>query len=371
MTRVVFAPDSFKGTVRAADAARLLAEGWRRFDPCVEAILRPMADGGEGTLDAFTDAIAGAVSIPVEVSAPAPGRARISTRWVRLPSDPEAPEGTGVVELAATSGIEWFGEDLDPWHATTYGFGEAIVSALDAGVSRLILAIGSSASTDGGAGMLSALGVRFVGAGRQELGCAELSAVSSVDVSRMRRLPPQGAIVLTDVRSPLLGPSGAVATFGRQKGFTDEDLPRAESAIAHYAALIDADAARPGAGAAGGTGFALASWGARSRPGAGAVAEMIGLSAAIAEADLVVTGEGMFDAQSALEKAPIQVAREAEALGVSAAIVAGVIAPGAESMFFDTAVSMTELAGSSELARRDAHEWLRRAGERLAEIHAP
>lgn len=378
--RIVIAPDSLKGSIRALDAARALADGWRSVDPDAEIVLRPMADGGEGTLDAFLAAVPGARRRPVRVSAPAAGGASrrhapdgaapdgtLEAAWVLLPPSPGAPRGTGVVELASTAGIELAEGRLDPWRSSTRGFGEAIAAALDRGVSRLVLAVGSSASTDGGAGMLAALGARFVGvAGSRGPAARDLRLVRSVDLSALRPLPPAGATVLTDVTNPLLGPRGAAHVFGPQKGFAPDELAGVDDDLRHYAGLLPADPATPGAGAAGGTGFALLVWGARLVPGAAEVAELIGLAGAVASASVVVTGEGSFDAQSAAGKAPAHVAVLASRAGAPVALVAGRITPDADTSAFAASLSLTDLAGSAEAALADPARWLHAAGADLA-----
>lgn len=361
MTRVVFAPDSFKGSVTAAVAARALAVGWRQVDPGVDALLRPMADGGEGTLDAFADAVPGARRIPLEVPAPSPSLPPVTTSWLLLPADDEAPRGTAVIDLASTAGIELFAGDLDPWNATSYGFGAAIAAALDQGVSRLILGIGSSASTDGGAGMLAALGAAIVG----DPGCGArgLDTIRSVDLSTARPLPPGGAIVLTDVTHPLCGVRGAATVFGPQKGFATGELGKVDAALRRYADLFDVDPDFAGAGAAGGVGFALSAWGARLAPGAAAVADLIELDAATRGASWVVTGEGAYDVQSASGKVPGVVAARSAA---PVALVAGRIDADADTTAFQAAVSLTALAGGADDAQRRAEHWLEEAGCRLA-----
>ncbi|MFT4230197.1 MAG: glycerate kinase, partial [Microbacterium sp.] len=275
MHSVVVAVDSFKGSISAGAAAAALADGWREVRPGDELVLRPMADGGEGTLDAFAAAIRGARRMPVTVRGPHGGD--VTASWLLLPG------GTGVVELASTSGIELLGGDLRPWSADTRGFGQAIGAALDHGVRRLVLGIGSSASTDGGAGMLAALGARFADAAGLPIasGLQGLQHLAAADLSGLRPPPPGGVVVLSDVTSPLCGPRGAAAVFGPQKGLSAADLPRADAALARLAGLIAAvDPEQPGAGAAGGTGFGLLAWGARLVPGAAEVAELIALRAA-------------------------------------------------------------------------------------------
>jgi glycerate kinase len=365
MSAVLLAPDSFKGSITAAAACAALADGWHDVDPTAQIVTRPMADGGEGTLDAFAAAVPGAQRIPVAVVGPAGGTT--DAEWMLLPPTPDAPGGTAVVELASTSGIELLGDRRLPHEAHTRGFGQAIAAALDHGIDRVVLGIGSSASTDGGAGMLRALGARFAGAD----GLRGLSAVGEVDVRGLRTPPSGGALVLSDVTNPLLGRGGAAAVFGPQKGLTADEIEGADASLRHWArslaaALPSADADAPGAGAAGGTGFALQAWGAQLVSGAAEVAELIGLAEAAAAASLIITGEGSYDGQSAAGKAPAHVAAVAQAAGAPVALVAGRIAPDADTAGFAASFSLTELAGSAESALADPARWLCEAGRRLA-----
>jgi glycerate kinase len=364
--RVVVAPDSFKGSISAAAAGVALADGWRSADLDAEIVLRPMADGGEGTLDAFAASVPGSIRVPVEVTGP-DGRA-LTASWLQLPPTEAAPNGTGVVELASTSGIETLGDRRLPLDAQSRGFGEAIAAALDAGVSALVLGIGSSASTDGGTGMLSALGARFTDAGGAVVppGARDLGAIDSADLTRLRPLPAGGLVVLTDVSNPLLGASGSAAVFGPQKGLVGRDIARADAGLRSLAALLPADPETPGAGAAGGVGFGLLAWGARLRAGAADIAELIGLPGALRTASVVITGEGSFDAQSARGKAPAQVAVLAAAAGIPACLVAGRIAPDADTSAFAACVSLSDLAGGAERALVDPARWLAEAAARLA-----
>ncbi|WP_405374076.1 MULTISPECIES: glycerate kinase [unclassified Microbacterium] len=363
---VVVALDSFKGSIAAAAAAQAVADGWRESDPDAAIVLRPMADGGEGTLAAFAAAVPGAAPHGIRVRGPR--GAEVDAQWLLLPG------GTGVVELASTSGIELLGDDRLPWDADTTGFGEAIAAALDAGVHRLVLGIGSSASTDGGLGMLRALGGHFRDADGTDTcrGARGLAAVAAADLSGLRPLPPGGVLVLSDVTNPLTGPQGAAAVFGPQKGLTGADIAAVDAALHRWAALAPSsspggpvDSALPGAGAAGGTGFALALWGASLRPGAGEVAELIGLREAVAAASVVVTGEGSFDGQSAAGKVPAFVQGVAREAGVPSVLVAGRIAPDADASGFADAVSLTDLAGSAAASMAAPAQWLREAGRRL------
>ncbi|WP_214467575.1 glycerate kinase [Microbacterium flavescens] len=368
MHTVVIAPDSYKGTVAAAEAAACLGEGWARVRPHDRVRLLPMADGGEGTIDAFATAIPDAQRMPITVTGPE--GTPVEASWLLLPVTADAPGGTGVVELASTSGIELLGTParLRPLDASTRGFGEAIAAALGHGVSRLVLGIGSSASTDGGTGMLSALGARFADASGRPIadGGRGLAQVVTVDLSGLPALPPGGVTVLSDVTNPLVGAWGAAAVFGPQKGTSGEDVLALDAELGRYAELLPADPETPGAGAAGGTGFGLLAWGATLVPGSAAVADLVGLASAVAEASVVITGEGSYDGQSAAGKVPAHVAAVAAASQVAVALVAGRIAGDADTSGFAAAVSLTDLAGSAESAMASPAHWLVEAGAALA-----
>ncbi|WEO77878.1 glycerate kinase [Cryobacterium sp. SO2] len=360
--RVLIAPDSFKGTADAAAVARALGTGWAAVRPDDDLVLMPMADGGEGTLDAFALAVPGATRMPATVTGPDGRRAPAS--WLLL------PDGTGVVELACTSGITLL-ETLRPLDAHTEGFGQAVAAALRHGVDRLYLALGGSSSTDGGVGALTALGGRFLdGDGRQVLpGGRGLADIVTADLSGLPPLPARGALILSDVTNPLLGPAGAAAVFGPQKGADAAEIVALDARLGRLAGLLGADPATPGAGAAGGTAFGLLAWGARLAPGAAAVGQALGLPAAVRGASVVITGEGRFDSQSAAGKVPSLLAGLAAEAGVRALLVAGAIEPGALTAhpgWFAAAVSLTDLAGGTAAAMADPLTWLETAGSRLA-----
>jgi glycerate kinase len=417
----VIAPDSFKGTATAVEAAEWLAEGWLSVRPDDAVVRIPMADGGEGALDAFELARPDARRIPVTVTGP--DDRVIEAAWLWLPPTATAGGpavggtagaadrlgGTAVVELANTSGITLL-DRLRPLEAHTIGFGQAIRAALDAGVDEVVLAIGGSSSTDGGAGALEVLGASFTGDDGRPVapGNGGLADVRRADLSTLRALPPGGVAVLSDVDNPLLGRRGAVAVFGLQKGIEEGLAPQAEANLTVFARVL-ADAAgidpeTPGAGAAGGTGFGLLAWGARLTPGATAVAELLRLPQRLVDADVVITGEGRFDDQSEAGKVPTTVRdlARAAAAGASAAVasadfastagastagtttvgterapasrsvrvalVAGAIAGPTAS--FDDAVSLTDLAGSAAAAMADPRPHLVAAGAALARAHA-
>jgi glycerate kinase len=364
---VVFAPDAFKGSLSSADAARALALGWADVRPEDTCVTRPMADGGEGTIDAFALAHPDAIRMPVTV--PGPDDRPVDTAWLLLPATEADPGGVGVVELAATSGIALL-DALRPDFAHTEGLGHAIAAALDAGVSRLVVGLGSSASTDGGLGVLRALGARAQDADGAPVarGLAGLRTLASLDLTTMRACPRGGVQALTDVANPLCGPSGAAAVFGPQKGLRDAASVRsADDALARLAALVGRGGAEvPGAGAAGGTGFALLAWGADLVPGADTVAALAGLPTALDTADLVVTGEGRYDRQSLDGKVPGCVRALAVARGCRVLLAAGAIADDVDTEPFDEAVSLVALAGDREAALAEPARWLRAAGRDLA-----
>ncbi|KRC63140.1 glycerate kinase [Agromyces sp. Root81] len=363
MSRIVIAPDSFKGTASATDAAKALASGWLAVRPGDDVVLRPMADGGEGTLDAFAAAVPGAVRMPITVRGPVSDP--VAAEWLLLPGTRPA----AVVELATTSGITLL-DPLAPLDAHTAGFGEAIAAALDHGVDRLLLALGGSASTDGGVGALTLLGGRFTDASGRLVspGNRGLGALVQVDLSGLRSLPRGGAVILGDVTNPLLGGLGAAAVFGPQKGADAATVEALEHGLARLVGLVPASvrafAEAPGAGAAGGTGFALLAWGAEMGGGAAIVAQAVGLGDAMGGADLVITGEGRFDGQSERGKAPTVVAALARDAGVPTALVAGAIT--AEPRGFAASVALTDLAGSGAAASAEPLRWLEAAGTELA-----
>ncbi|MCW2752309.1 MAG: glycerate kinase [Aeromicrobium sp.] len=352
----MIAPDSFKGTASATIAAAAIARGWASVRQGDELVQLPMADGGEGTLDTFAAAVDGAKWMPARVTGP--DDAPVDTEWLLL------PDGTGVVELARASGLTLL-DPLQPLDAHTLGFGQLIAAALDAGATRLILAIGGSSSTDGGAGALTALGVELQDVSGEQVpfGNRGLAALESARWEGARAAP-EDVVVLCDVSNPLLGPTGAAAVFGPQKGAMPADIPTMDANLARLARVLGRDPQQPGAGAAGGTSFGLVAWGAELRSGAEEIAARSGLDAAIAAADLVITGEGRFDSQSASGKIPHHIATLAADVGVASSLIAGLIEAPTDQ--FSDAVSLSDLAGSGATARAGAEHWLEVAGATLA-----
>lgn len=319
---VVIAPDSFKGSLAADRVAEAVADGLRRVRPDVEAVLRPVADGGEGTVAAALRA--GYRPRSVRVSGP-DGRPVEATL---------ALDGTtAVLEMAAAAGLGLL-EELAPMTATTRGVGELVLAALDAGARRIVLGLGGSATTDGGAGLLQALGVRLLDADGRDIGPggAGLAALDRIDAgARDPRLAEVSVQVATDVDNPLTGPFGAAAVYGPQKGASPDQVAELDRALGRFADVVHRDlgvefGSRPAMGAAGGTAAGIAAvLTSTVTPGAGLVCDLVGLDRALEGAALAVTGEGALDEQTLHGKAPAEVAARARAAGVPCLAVAGVV----------------------------------------------
>ena len=327
--KVLVAPDKFKGSMRASDVAAHVAAGIREQSPGTEVLAVPVADGGDGTLDA---AVAAGFHL-VPVTAAGPTGEPVRTGYARQ-------DRTAVVELADACGLVRLpGGVLAPLTASSVGFGQVIAAALDAGCRRLVLAIGGSASTDGGAGMLTALGARILDADGQPVpdGGGGLEHVAAVDLTGLHPALAETDVVLaSDVDNPLLGDHGAAAVYGPQKGATPDDVARLDGALQVWSGALaralgvaagdggHPAATVPGAGAAGGVGFAaVAVLNATARPGIDLMLELTGFAAHLDGADLVVTGEGSLDEQTLHGKAPAGVAAAARAAGVPVVAVAG------------------------------------------------
>jgi len=319
--RVVIAPDKFKGSLSADGVARAIAAGFDAVTPS-DIDLVPMADGGDGTVDAALRAGFSAVQCSVTGPDGVPVEATIAVG-----------DGTAVVELATASGIALLPRDgLLPLTATSRGTGELIRAALDAGCSRIVLGLGGSACTDGGAGLVAALGGKLLDAAGAELpdGGGALADLARIDLSGLDvRLHETELVVALDVDNPLLGSTGAAYTFGPQKGADPAQVAQLDAALATFAQVLSTALGRdlqeaidtPGAGAAGGVGFAaLAVLGATPQTGLELVADLVGLAERVRGADLVITGEGSLDRQSLSGKTPVGVARIARAGGVPAVV---------------------------------------------------
>ncbi|MGI8871810.1 MAG: glycerate kinase family protein [Candidatus Limnocylindria bacterium] len=333
---VVVAPDSFGGALSAVAAAAAISRGWTSARPDDEVVRKPMADGGEGTLMAIEAALPEAVERRVtRVSGPL--GAPIQAPWLLLDGG-----RTAFLEMAAASGLSLITPDARSPEtcrsASTRGTGELIGAALDAGVERIVVGLGGSATTDGGTGMLAALGVRFLdGAGAElEPGGRALARLERIDPAGLdARLAGVDLVVASDVTNPLCGPQGAAATYGPQKGADPATVAELDAALAGYGHAIEAATGRlvadvPGAGAAGGTTTALLAFtSARVRPGAEVVAELTGLGVALERAQLVITGEGRADEQTLHGKAAVRVATLARTRHTPVALLCGALGPGA------------------------------------------
>lgn len=325
MARVLIAPDSFKGSLTSVQVAEALAAGWRSVRPGDEIALAPLADGGEGTL-AAVEAAGGWERRTARARDPL-------GRWIEAPWLVSDDGAAAVVELAAASGLSRLDPaELDPIGATTHGTGDLLRAALDAGVRHVVLGIGGSATTDGGRGILEALGAAVTALG------ADRGGRVSVDLAGLDpRLTLVSLEVACDVTNPLLGERGAAATYGPQKGASPVQVRELDARNAAWADALEAAAGRdardiPGAGAAGGVGFAMLCLADRFaafalRPGVELVMESVGFTGRLARADLVITGEGRIDAQTAFGKTALGVARRAHDAGVRCIAVGGGVEP--------------------------------------------
>jgi len=332
--KIVIAPDSFKESLSAPGVAAAIARGIKRAAPDAHIICIPMADGGEGTVSAVLAATQGQArmhSVQNALGTP------IDAEWGWLPNH------TAVIEMAAAAGLEHIPSALrNPMTATSFGVGELICHALDAGAKHIVLGLGGSATNDAGAGMLQALGMRLLDHAGENIapGGAGLKHLASIDVSNLdSRLQDVQITIASDVNNPLCGQMGATAIFGPQKGATPEQIKLLDTALSHFADLchshLGADSREvPGAGSAGGLGFAAHAWlGARFRPGVEVVAEIGGLAEAINGASLVITGEGRMDAQTLLGKTPMGVAHVAREAGVPVIAIAGSLGSNYQALY--------------------------------------
>ncbi|PYC79565.1 glycerate kinase [Streptomyces tateyamensis] len=365
--QVLVCLDKFRGSATAVQACRWLAGGIRQAAPGLRVREAPVADGGEGTVAAFR--AAGYRTVPVPVSGPT---------GERVTAELAVLGNRAVVELAQAGGLHLLpGGRAEPLTASTYGTGELLRAALDLGCREVVLAVGGSASTDGGAGLLSALGARFLDAAGGELppGGAALAELAAVDLTGLDpRLRATRLVLASDVDNPLLGPAGAAAVFGPQKGADANQVALLELALTRLAQVLAQQSGtdlsgRPGAGAAGGAGFAALVLGAHREAGVEVLLTELGLDTALAAAALVVVGEGCLDGQSLRGKAPIGVADRAHRAGVPVAAVAGRLEVSPAELAahgIETAYSLTERAGSPRAAMAETRRLLHETGVELA-----
>ena len=375
--RVLVAPDKFRGTLTAQEAAAAVAGGWRRARPDDDLDVVPLADGGEGTLEALVAALSGETR-SVAVTGP-------------LGEQVEAPFGlapshdgiVGVVEMARASGLQLVPESRrDPKRTTTRGTGELILAACRSGATQVVVCIGGSATNDGGAGMAQALGVRLLDSQGRDLpaGGAALQELDRIDATGLaNEVRKVSFVVASDVDNPLVGPAGASAVYGPQKGATPEDVALLDRALAHYAEVVRRDVGMdvadvPGAGAAGGLGAGLMAFlRAELRPGVQVVMDAVRFRDRAGGANLIITGEGKLDAQSLRGKTPAGVIAVARELGVRVVVVCGqaeVVPPGVDVASLAERFGLDRALSESGPALADLSEELARYAERLTKAGA-
>lgn len=369
--KVLIAPLEFKGTLTARQAAEAVARGVRTARPGWELDLLPLSDGGPGMVDAVLAATAGATSHPAEVHDPL-GRP-IRASWAAL------PDGTAVIEMAAASGLARLTpSERDPLRTSTFGTGELVCQALHAGHRRILVGAGGSATNDGGAGALAALGclLRDASGAEVERGGGGLASAFTLDRTRLRpELQGAELIVATDVTAPLLGPQGATRVFGPQKGASPAVVEALEHALCRFADLVAAAMGRDlraeaGMGAAGGLAFGLAAvLGARIAPGFELISELCGLRARLQRADVILTGEGRLDAQTAMGKGPARLAQRAGRHRTVALVGAVARADATLDGLFRSVEVVTPPGVADEVLERQAAAFLEDGARRWAESY--
>ena len=372
--KIVIAPDSFKESLTALEVAEAIEAGLKKVLPDAEYVKVPMADGGEGTVQSLVDATEGRL-ISAEVRAPLGNKVRAE---FGLSGDGR----TAIIEMAAASGLHLVpSEKRNPLHTTSYGTGELILAALDEGVEKIIVGIGGSATNDGGAGMLQALGALLLDANKQPIGAGGgcLQDLAAIDLSGLdKRLAGVEIVVACDVDNPMCGEKGASAVFGPQKGATPEMVQALDSGLQHFAALaardLGLDIQSPaGAGAAGGMGGGvLLLPDARLQAGVKIVMEAVGLAEKVQDADLVITGEGRMDAQSVHGKTPIGVAHTAKAFGKPVIAIVGCLREDYEVVYaqgIDAVFPIIRQLGSLEEILQHGRDNLVSAAQNVARIY--
>ncbi|TQJ90983.1 glycerate kinase [Streptomyces sp. SLBN-31] len=367
--RVLIAADKFKGSLTAVQVAERVTAGLRRVVPAVEVASLPVADGGDGTVDAAV--AAGFERREVRVAGPLGHEV---TAAFALRGD------TAVVEMAEASGLQRLPKGVfAPLTASTYGSGELLRAALDAGARTIVFGVGGSATTDGGAGMLSALGARFLDADGEPVppGGGGLDDLATADLSGLDpRFADVELVLASDVDNPLTGPKGAPAVYGPQKGASPDNVAALDSALAHYAKVLEEAvgpkaaeyAASPGAGAAGGIGYGALLLGARFRAGIEVMLDVLGFAPALERVDLVITGEGSLDEQTLHGKAPAGVAAAARAADKEVVAVCGRLALPPEALGragIRRAYALTEIEPDVAKCITDAGPILERVAEQI------
>jgi glycerate kinase len=370
--KILIAPDSFKGSNSSVAVANRIEAGAKRVFPSAEIVKIPIADGGEGTVEALVLGAGGEFHQAI-VTGPM-GKPVTATYGI-------LSNGTGVIEMAAASGLPLVPEnERNPLNATTFGVGELMLEVLDRGCASIVIGLGGSATNDGGVGMAQALGVSFKDkSGRElELGASRIAQLATVDASGMSaKISGASIVIASDVNSPLCGPKGASHVFGPQKGADVDMVKELDSALAHLADTVKAQlgidiANTPGAGAAGGLGYGLMAFcGAKMKPGIETVMDSVGMDERLEGCDIVITGEGKIDGQSVFGKVPVGVAQRAKKYGVPVLAIVGGIGDGAEAVYdhgVDSIMSSVNNAMPLSEAIANGDALLEEAAERAMRI---
>ena len=372
--RIVISPQAFKHSIGAREAALAIQRGVLQAAPDAETVLIPVADGGDGTLAALIDTTGGSYR---EATVTGPLGDPQAARWGVM-GDGE----TAVIEMALSSGLALIPDDRrDPRRATTRGTGELMRAAIDDGYRRIIVGLGGSATNDGGTGMASALGARFLDADGNDLppGGAALADLARVDATGLHPALTETTIIgATDVTNPLCGETGASAIFGPQKGATPEMVAELDGCLENFARVVQSDLDidvlhTPGSGAAGGLGAGLIAFaGAELRSGIDMVCDVLDFDRHAPGADLVIAGEGRADRSTAFDKAPVGIARRASQFGVPTVLMAGSLGPGYETLYehgIDAILPITEEPADLDSSLRRGSELLERAAERAIRLY--
>ncbi len=360
--KIIIAPDSFKGSATSRMAARAMGEGVHKIFPDAELVEIPVADGGEGTVEALTDSMHGEI---VKKMVKGPLGDAVEAVYGLL------PDKTAVIEMASASGLPLVPEDKrNPLAASTFGTGQLIDDALARGCETILLGIGGSATNDGGTGMAKALGYKFLDSNGNELpeGGGALTDLADIDDSKVNsKVSRTKFLVACDVTNPLIGPEGASHIYGAQKGASDDDIKLLDSALEKLAAVVSRKFGRsnknfPGAGAAGGLGYGLMEFcGGELKSGIEIVLDLIKFDDYLDSADLVISGEGRIDGQSVYGKVPVGIAGRAKKKGIPVLAVVGDIGPKVEAVYdhgIDAIMSSVNKAMSLEEAMSRSYELL-------------
>ena len=366
--KIVIAPQAFKGSISAMEVSKAIQEGVINVFPDSEIILCPVADGGDGTLETLVESTGGSIN---ETTVTGPIGSPVRALWGAM-----GDQKTAVIEMARTSGLALLTlDERDPLNATTFGLGEIILSALDAGFRDFIIGIGGSATNDAGAGMAQALGIRLLDKTNTEIsvGGAALQNLRTIDISKLdNRILNSDFQVACDVNNPLTGPEGAAAIYGPQKGASKQQIDILDKALSNLSSIIKKDIGKevseiPGAGAAGGLGAGIMAFmDGNLRTGVDIVLDKVGLDSLLDSADLVITGEGGLDFQTVYDKAPIGVAKMAQKKQIPTIAISGMLGKDFHVVHahgIEAAVSLTNGPMSLEEASDNAYNLIKECAE--------